>query len=111
MVSRRMMLGMGATVMVAGCSASGPDQADALDQIAARIRAGFAVGEKTLANLAYTKGGELADGRYEVFVDYDLISAIPEIGLFGRQARSGERAHVSGERYVFVRSSAGWTLE
>ena len=104
---RRLCLGL---LALGSCSGSAPDQAEALDQIAKRLRQSFAQSER-LENLAWLRGVELEGGRYAVFVDYDMVSTMPEIGLFNTQIKTGERSHVVAERYVFVRSSTGWALE
>eukprot|EP01037_Dinobryon_pediforme_P002683 gene2683-2722_t len=77
----------------------------------ARIKASYGPGEKLLANLTFRKGGAREDGSYVVFVDYDLISTVPEIGLFNAATRAGERTPVLAERYIFVRSGGEWILQ
>ncbi len=108
---RRRAIFVPVLVWLAGCSSSGPGEAEALQQIGERIRAGFGVGEKQLANLSYKNGLDLGDGRYAVAVQYDLIATMPEMGLFNTQVRPGQINHVSDERYVFVRSGGEWKLE
>jgi hypothetical protein len=96
---------------VGGCWSSGPDHAEALAQIAMRIRSAFGPGEKTLSNLIYKRGEEMDGDRYAVFVDYDLISTMPEIGLFNTPMRAGDHLSVSAERYIFVSTRGEWTLQ
>ena len=100
-----------ATLALGGCWFSEPDRAEALALISDRIRAGFGPGEKMLANLIFRKGDELDDGRYEVFVDYELVSTMAEVGLFNTALRAGERQPVLAERYVFVRAGGDWVLQ
>lgn len=107
--TRRGLLAVAA--LVGACSQSGPEKAAALADIADRIRARFAPGEQRLENLVFKSSKDLGGGRSAVFVSYDLVATMPEIGLFNTVVKSGERSHVDGERYIFVRSSAGWTLE
>jgi hypothetical protein len=93
------------------CGSGEPDQNEALAMIAARIKASYGPGEKMLSNLTFRKGAVLADGSYAMFVDYDLISTVPEIGLFNTATRAGERTPVLSERYIFVRSGGDWVLQ
>jgi hypothetical protein len=99
------MLGLG------GCWVSEPDRAEALAMISTRIRAGFGPGEKMLANLQFRKGDDLGDGRYEMFVDYELVSTMAEVGLFNTALRVGEHQPVLAERYVFVHDGGEWVLQ
>jgi hypothetical protein len=109
--TRRAALAASVAAALVGCSPAGPEQAEALQQIAERIRGGFSVGEKQLANLTYKNGIEMDDGRFAVTVDYDLISTMPEVGLFNTQLRAGQASHVADERYIFVRSGGEWKLQ
>lgn len=108
---RRGLMAVAALVLLAGCSPSGPEEAEALQQISDRIRAGFSVGEKQLTNLVYKSGIDQGSGRFVVLVDYDLISTVPDTGVFSTQERAGQSTHVSEERHVFVKSGGDWRLE
>jgi NADH:ubiquinone oxidoreductase subunit H len=109
MVRRRGFFGL--VMALSACGDSGPEQADALAQIAARIRAPYQMGEKRLSNLTFKSMTDLGGGRYAVFVDYDLISTMPELGLFSTTFLGGSTVHMNGERYVFTRSDVGWKIE
>lgn len=100
-----------ATLALTGCWFTEPDRAEALALISARIRSGFGPGERLLANLAFRRGKEAGDGRYEMFVDYELVSTMAEIGLFNTAMRVGERQPVLAERYVFLRTGGDWVLQ
>jgi uncharacterized membrane-anchored protein len=92
------------------CS-SGPDRAEALAIIAQRIKTSFVPGEKAMSNLVYRKSEELTDGSYAVFVDYELVSTIPQIGMFNTAVKAGEREAILAERYIFVRTAGDWVLQ
>ena len=96
------------SVGLTGCE---PDRAEAMAVISARIRSGFGPGEKLLSNLVFRKSEDLDGGRYAVFVDYELVSTMAEIGLFNTAMRVGERQPVSAERYIFVRNGGEWVLQ
>ena len=108
---RRGLLAVAALAWLGGCSSSGPDEADALQQIGDRIRSGYSVGEKQVTNLVYKSGIDQGSGRFVVLVDYDLVSTVPDTGVFSTQERSGQSTHVSEERYTFVKSGGDWRLE
>ena len=110
-LSRRSVFGALGLVLLSRCSSSEPEEAEALQQIAENIRSQFGVGEKQLANLTYKKGIAMDDGRYAITVDYDLISTMPEVGLFNTQTRAGQTNHVTDERYVFARVGSDWKLQ
>jgi hypothetical protein len=93
------------------CSSDGPDQAEALAMISVRIKSNYGPGEKLLANLSFRRGEGRDDGSYAVFVDYDLVSTVAEVGLFNTATRAGERTPVLAERYIFVRSGGEWILQ
>ncbi len=109
-----MALGRRAVLLLAlaatRCS-GGPDRIEALALIAQRIRTSFGPGEKTMSNLVYRKSEELTDGSYAVFVDYELISAIPQVGLFNTAVKAGEREAILAERYIFVRAEGDWVMQ
>jgi hypothetical protein len=108
---RRRLVGIVGLTLLAGCSDSAPEKAEVLAQIAQRIRESYAVGEKRVDNLTYEKGEAGAGGRFNVQVSYDLITAMPTLGLFNTLERTGTTTHVANERYAFVRGAHGWTLE
>lgn len=95
---------------VTGC-AGGPDQSEALALIATRIRTSFGPGEKAVSNLVYREGEELTDGRYAVFVDYELLSTLRQIGPFNTLVKAGDREPILAERYIFVRAGDDWVLQ
>lgn len=99
------------SVGLSGCWFNEPDRAEALAVISTRIRSGFGPGEKLLANLVFRKSEGFDGGRYAVFVDYELVSTIAEIGLFNTAMRAGERQPVLAERYIFVRTGGEWVLQ
>ena len=109
--SRRGLAALAVVVALPACSSSGPEQADALDQIMQRLRQNITAGEQRIDNLAYNEGTDLGDGRYEVTVDYDIVALAPSMGLFNTVNRSGSVQHVEAESYIFVKSSKGWVLE
>jgi hypothetical protein len=79
--------------------------------ISSRIKSSYGPGEKLLANLTFRKGAVREDGSYAMFVDYDLVSTVAEVGLFNTATRAGERTPVLAERYIFVRSGGEWVLQ
>lgn len=92
------------------CS-GGPDQTEALAMIAQRIKTSFTPGEKAMSNLIYRSSEERPDGSYALFVDYELVSTIAQVGLFNTAIRAGERETVLAERYIFVRVGGDWVLQ
>ncbi len=109
-----MAMGRRAIVLLAlastGCT-RGPDQIEAMAQIAVRIRTNLGTGAKSMANLVYRKSEAQAEGTYAVFVDYELLSTIPQMGLFNVAVKAGERDEVLAERYIFVRIGGDWVLQ
>ena len=79
--------------------------------IAQRIKTSFGPGEKAMSNLIYRKSEEMPDGNYALFVDYELVSTIPQVGLFNTAVRAGERETILAERYIFVRAGGDWVLQ
>ena len=110
-LSRRGLAAMAVVAALAACSSSGPEKADALDQIMQHLRQAITVGEQRIDNLAYHAGKDLGGGRYEVTVDYDIVALAPTMGLFNTVNSRGSTQHVDAERYVFVSSNKGWVLE
>jgi hypothetical protein len=110
-LSRRGLAALAAMSALAACSKSAPEQADALDQIMQRLRQTITAGEQRIDNLAYKSGHDLGGGRYEMFVDYDVVTLVPTMGLFNTVNGRGSLQHVEGERYVFVSGTKGWVLE
>ncbi len=94
-----------------GCSNSGPDKAEALDQIRQKLAQTITVGVERIDNLTYRESKSLGGGRFAVLVDYDVISLAPTMGLFNTINPAGSSQHIERERYVFVSSSKGWRLE
>ena len=107
-IRRRAVLAM--PVVLAACSDNALEQDDALDQITRHIRDGQPQGESRLENLVLKSMNKTANG-YDVFVDYDLVSTMPSVGLFNTLNHTGERQHVAGERFAFVRGANGWVIQ
>jgi len=101
--------------LAAGCSSNGPDHAEALQQIAERIRTSFPMDEKRLENVTFKKATAMPDGRYAIFVDYDLVATLPDLSTMSAPTAVGTRTHIVGERYMFARSSLAegraWVLQ
>lgn len=106
---RRVLLS--GVLALAACSESGPDQVEALAEITKSIRSQYPMNEKRLQGLLFQESNDLADGRFEVFVQYDLVANMPDYGLFGTQFAAGYKTHIEKERYVFKRGPRGWVLE
>lgn len=109
--SRRGLAALAVVAALPACSSSGPEEADALDQIMQRLRQNITAGEQRIDNLVYHDGKDLGGGRYRVTVDYDIVALAPSIGLFNTVNSRGSAQHVDSERYVFVKSNKGWALE
>lgn len=111
-IGRRALAAMLALVLVPpACSDSGPGEPEALAQIAQRIRGSYEMGTKRLDNLTYKEGKSDANGRYMVVVDYELISNVPEIDLFGNVGKAGTKMATTDERYWFRKGRNGWELD
>jgi hypothetical protein len=110
-LSRRAVAALAAMSVLSACSKSGPERADALDQIMQRLRQTVTAGEQRIDNLVYKSGHDLGGGRYEVLVDYDVVALAPTMGLFNTVNGRGSIQHVEAERYVFASGGKGWALE
>lgn len=95
---------------LAACSDSGPDQADALDQITQHLRQGYPTGEKRIDKVTFVSGKLAPDGRYEMLVDYDLVTVMTSLDLFNTVNKPGTTDHIEGERFIFAKSDHGWML-
>lgn len=108
---RRLALCIALALAAPACSDTGPGEAEALAQIAQRIRGTYELGTRRLENLAYKSGKSDPDGRYVVIVDYELIANLPEIDMFGIVGKAGARAATTDERYWFRKTRNGWELD
>jgi hypothetical protein len=98
------------TLGLVACSDDGPEKTEALDQINRQLLDTLPQGEQRVQNLVFVSGGAV-DGGYEIFVDYDLVSTMPSVGLFSTVSKAGDRQHVGGERFLFVKGAKGWQIQ